>query len=213
MGVAAKGPGGAGVLEGALLVTCGVRQRPGFRVEGVVRRDPEWPALAQSLSELARVALWLAPWVRVELVRLLGRCTVLAKRVFAAAEDGGTGEIVTRFWGVLGDMIEDAFESLAHLGTSLGPRRRPGPRRYCVRGWGTWGIVLSSPSYGTDSSPRVCRRDSEGYAYWRGRVKGKGPETEVMLEVLRGQGFFFGGAAPAGRVGGSQLYPFCHSQE
>ena len=56
--------------------------------------------MAQSLSELARVALWLALRVRAELMKLQGRCTVLAGHVFAAAEDCGTGEIVTRFLGV-----------------------------------------------------------------------------------------------------------------
>ena len=57
---------------------------------------------AQSLSELARVVLWLAPRLRVELFRLLGRCTVLAERVFAAAEDWGRGRSLPGFWGSWG---------------------------------------------------------------------------------------------------------------
>ena len=73
--------------------------------------------MAQRVSELVQVALWLAPRVWVELLRLLGRCTVVAERVLSAAEDWGTREIVPRFFGVLGDMSEDAFEFLAHLGT------------------------------------------------------------------------------------------------
>ena len=113
-------PGGLGldIPEGALLFAGGVHQKPGFQVEGGPRRDLEWPVLAQCLSELARVALWLAPRVRVELKRLLGRCMVVAERILSAAEKWGTGEIVTRFLGVLGEMTEDAFESLAHLGAS-----------------------------------------------------------------------------------------------
>ena len=43
--------------------------------------------LAKSPSELARVAMWLAPRVRVELKKLLGRCTVLDERIFSAVED------------------------------------------------------------------------------------------------------------------------------
>ena len=81
------GGAGFGRPGGVLLVACGVRQRQGFSVEVEVRRDSGWPALAQSLCELALVALWLALRLRVELLRLLGRCAVLAKRVFAAAED------------------------------------------------------------------------------------------------------------------------------
>ena len=56
------------VPERALLVACGVRQRQGFKVEGVAQREPGWPPLAKGLSELARVALWLAPRLRVELL-------------------------------------------------------------------------------------------------------------------------------------------------
>ena len=81
------GDPGLAILQGVLLVVCGVRQNPGIQVEGETRRDPEWPALAQCLSELARVALWLAPRVWVELKWLLGRSTVLAERIFSAAED------------------------------------------------------------------------------------------------------------------------------
>ena len=69
------------------------------------------------------MALWLAPMLGVHLLRLLGRCAVLAERILTAAEDWGTGEFVTRYLGVLGDMTEDAFESLAHLGTSPSPTK------------------------------------------------------------------------------------------
>ena len=88
--------------EGALLVACGVRQGQGFRVEGEAQSDPGWPALVQCLAELARVALWLAPRLRVDLLRLLGRCTVLAERVFATAEDLGDGGDRYSFFGGLG---------------------------------------------------------------------------------------------------------------
>ena len=79
------------VPAGALFVASRVRQGRGFRVEGKARSDPGWPALVRCLAELARVAMWLAPRTRVDLLRLLGRCTVLAERVFAAAEDWGRG--------------------------------------------------------------------------------------------------------------------------
>ena len=94
--------GGEDGPAGGLLVASGVRQGRGFRVEGEARSDPVWRALARCLAELARVALWLAPRLRVDLLRLLGRCTVLAQRVFAGAEDWGTEEIVTRFRGSWG---------------------------------------------------------------------------------------------------------------
>ena len=87
---------------GALLVASGVCQGRGLRVQGEARSDPSWPALVRCLAELARVALWLAPKLGVDLRRLVGRCTVLAQRVFAAADDWGTGEIVTPFLGYWG---------------------------------------------------------------------------------------------------------------
>ena len=71
----------------------------GFRVAGVARREPGWPALAQGLAELARAALWLASRLRVELLKLLGSCTVLVERVFAAAEDWGGGRDGYAFFG------------------------------------------------------------------------------------------------------------------
>ena len=156
------------VPEGALLVARGVRQRRGFGVEGVARRDLGWPAMAQSLSELAWVALWLAPRLWVELLRLLGRCTVLAEQVFAAVEDWGAGEIVTRFLGVLGDMTEDAFESLAHLGTS--PRPKKANEEILRKGLGTWGIVLSPLNCGIESYLGVYQRDCAVCACRRARV-------------------------------------------
>ena len=119
VGSGSWGGGGEDTPAGALLVASGVRQGRGFRVEGEARSDPGWPALVRCPAERAQVALWLAPTLRVDLLRLLGRCTVLAERVFAAAEDWGTGEIITRFVGVLGDMTEDVFESLAHVRTSI----------------------------------------------------------------------------------------------
>ena len=70
-------------------------------MKGEARSDPGWPVLVGCLVKLAQVALWLAPRLRVDLRRLLGRCTVLAERVFVAAEDWGTGGIVTCFFGDL----------------------------------------------------------------------------------------------------------------
>ena len=180
VGVAGGGGGQRTRRREALLVASGVRQGRGFRVEGEARSDPGWPALARCLAELARVALWLAPKLKVDLLRLLGRCTVLAERVFAAAEGWGTGEIVTRFLGFLGEMTEDAFESLTHLGTSPRPKKatisdeilrkglgemgecpiprdllgqaRPGePPRAPARGTATGGEGLTGPTDGGDA--------------------------------------------------------------
>ena len=164
--------GGEDGPAGGLLVASGVRQGWGFRVEGEARSDLGWPALARCLAELARVALWLVPRLRVNLLRLLGRCTVLAERVFAAAEDWGTEEIVTRFLVVLGEMTEDAFESLAHLGTSPRPtpRRRLFPMRFCVGGWGKRVRAPFRGNCGTSSSRRVSLSASAGCSCRKGRV-------------------------------------------
>ena len=105
-----------------MLITCCVPQGQGFRVEREARSEPHRPALVHCVAEFAWGALWLAPRLRVNLLQLLGRCTVLAERVFATREDSGTGEIGTRFLGVLGDMTKDAFESLVHLGTPRRPK-------------------------------------------------------------------------------------------
>ena len=86
-GSGGSGGGGEDVAAVALLVASGVRQGRGFRVEGEARSDPSWPVLVQCLAEVARVALWLAPRLRVDLLRLLGSCIVMAEQVFAAAED------------------------------------------------------------------------------------------------------------------------------
>ena len=75
------------------------------------------------LAGLAGVAVWLAPKLGVPFDRILGRGVVLAERVMAAAEDWGVDEIVSVMLGVLGEMTEDAFDSLAHLGTSPRPRK------------------------------------------------------------------------------------------
>ena len=75
------------VLEGALMIVQGVRRKQGFRPEGEARREGGWPALAQCMVELVRVALWMAPRVKVGIERLLGRCVLLAEKVFAAVED------------------------------------------------------------------------------------------------------------------------------
>ena len=162
--------GGEDVPAGALLVASGVRQGRGFRVEGEARSDPGWPALARCMAELARVALWLAPKLRVDLLRLPGRCTVLAERVFAAAEDWGTGEIVTRFMGVLGDMTEDAFESLAHLGTSPRPRKATISDEILRRGLGEMGECPIPRELWESSSRLACLSACAGYSCLRERV-------------------------------------------
>ena len=112
---------GKGAPEGGLLVAKGMRRGPGCRVEAEVRSDPGWPALARVLAGLAGVAVWLAPKLGFPFDRILGRGVVLV--VMAAAEDWGADEIVSVMLGVLGEMTEDALDSLAHLGTSPRPRK------------------------------------------------------------------------------------------
>ena len=116
---------GKGAPEEGLLVAKGMRRGPGCRVEAEVRSDPGWPALARVLAGLAGVPVWLAPKLGVPFDWILGRGVVLAERVMAAAEDWGADEIVSMMLGVLGEMTEDAFDSLAHLGTSPRPRKAP----------------------------------------------------------------------------------------
>ena len=85
------------------------------------------------------MALWLAPRVQVELKKLLERCTVLDEGVFPAAEDLGPGEMFTHFGGVLGEMTEDAFESLAHVGTFPRPKKATLSEEILRRGLGDMG--------------------------------------------------------------------------
>ena len=105
---------GLDVPEGSLLVACGLHHKPGCREEGVTGRDPRWPAMAQLVSELTRMALWPAPWVRAELMKLLGRSPVPDERVFDVAKDWGTWEIIIRFLWVLVVMRRTLF-SLWHI--------------------------------------------------------------------------------------------------
>ena len=202
---------GADVPAGGLLVASGVQQGQGFRVEGEARSDPGWPALARCLAELARVALWLAPRLGVDVLRLLGRCTVLAERVFAAAEDWGTEEIVTRFLGVSGEMTEDAFESLAHLGTSHRPKKATISDEILRRGLGEMGVCPIPSSLGRarpGESPKAPSRGiatgGEGLPEPRDGGEARGPE---------GPGGVRRGPRGAGGSGRAQLYPFCYPQE
>ena len=199
--------GGEDGPAGGLLVASGVRQGRGFRVEGEARSDPRWPALARCLAELARVALWLAPRLRVDLLRLLGRCTVLAERVFAAAEDWGTEEIVTRFLGVLGEMTEDAFESLAHLGTSPRPKKASISDEILRRGLGEMGACPIPREMWDELVPASLPERLRGVQL----PEGKGypsSETEVMMEVLKDQGVFDEVHVGQGERGGPNCTPF-----
>ena len=122
-------------------------------------------------------------------MRLVGRCTVLAERVFTAAEDWGAGEIVTRFLGRLEDMTEDSVESPAHLGTSPRPKKATlseeilrkglGDIRNCPIPHELWDRLI--PVGVPDRLHGVCRPAGKGYP---------SPETEVMLVVVRGEGVF-----------------------
>ena len=192
---------------GGLLVASGVRQGRGFRVEGEARSDHGWPALVWCLAELARVALWRAPKLRVDLLRLLGRCTVLAERVFAAAEDWGTGEIVTRFPGVLGDMTEDAFESLGHLGTSPRPKKATISDEILRKGLGEMGECSIPRELWDELVPASPPERLRGVHLpeWKGYPS---PETEVMLEVLKGQGVFAEVQVRQGEREGPNCTPF-----
>ena len=193
--------------EGVLLVAYGVCQGQDFRVEGEAQSDPRWPALVQCLAELARVALWLAPRLRVDLLRLLGRCPALAERVFTAAEDWETGEIVTRFWGVLGDMTEDAFESLANLGTFPRPKKASISEEILHKGLGEMGNCPIPSELWDELVPAGLPERLRGVR----KPEGKGypiPEMEVMLEVLKGLGFFAEVHLQQGEQGGPNCTPF-----
>ena len=91
--------GGEDGPAGGLLVASGVRQGRGFRVEGEARSDPGWPALARCLAELARVALWLAPRLRVDLLRLLGRCLCWRSEFSLHRRIGGRRRYSPDSWG------------------------------------------------------------------------------------------------------------------
>ena len=176
-------------------------------MEGEARSDPGWPALARCLAELARVALWLAPRLRVDPLRLLGRCTVLAERVFVAAEDWGTEEIVTRFLGVLGEMTEDAFESLAHLGTSPRPKKACNSDEILRKGLGEMGACPIPRELWDELVPARLPERLRGLQL----LEGKGypsSETEVMLEVLKDQGVFDEVHVGQGERGGPNCTPF-----
>ena len=207
VGVVAWGGGGEDVPAGALLVASGLRQGRGFRVEGEARSDPGWPALVRCLAELARVALWLAPKLRVGLVRLLGECTILAERVFAAAEDSGTGEIVPRFLGALGDMTEDTFESLAHLGTSPLPKKATISHVILRKGLGEMGECSIPRELWDKLVPASLLERLRGIQLREGKGY-PSPETEVMLEVLKGQGMFAEVQVRQGEQGGPHCTPF-----
>ena len=192
---------------GALLVASGVRQGQRFRVEGEARSDPGWPAVARCLAELSRVALWLAPKLIVDLLRLLGRCTVLAERVFAAAEDWGTGEIITRFLGVLGEMTEDAFESLAHLDTSPRTKKATISDEILRKGLGEMGECPIPRELSAELVPANLPERLRGVQL----LEGKGypsPETEVMMEALNDQGVFAEVRVRQGEWGGPNGTPF-----
>ena len=132
---------------------------------------------------------------------------VLAVRVFSAAQDRGTGEIVTRLLGVLGEMTEDTFESLAHPGTYPRPKKATPSEDILRKGLADMGscpipcepwdrLVLA----GLPARLRGVRLPA-GKGYLSG-------ETEVMLEVLRGQGFFAEVRLQPGEVGGPNCTPF-----
>ena len=153
------------------------------------------------------MALLLAPRLRVDLLRLLGRCTILGERVFAAAEDWGTGEIVTRFLVVLGDMTEDAFESLAHLGTSPGPKKASILVEILGEGLGEMGNCPIPRELWDELVPAGLPERLRGVRL----PEGKGypsPEREVMLEVLNGQGGFAKMQLQQVEQGGPNCTPF-----
>ena len=97
------------------------------------------------------------------------------------------GEIVTRFLGVPGDMAEDAFESLAHLGTFPRPKKATLSEEILLKGLGDMGNCPIPPELWDRI---VCASLAarlrgvhvpEGMGY-------PSRELEVMLEVLKGQG-------------------------
>ena len=99
------------------------------------------------------------------------------------------GEIVTCLLGVMGDLTDDALESLAHLGTSPWPKKASISEEILRKGLGEVGnfpipreLWIELVLAGLPERLRGVRLP-EGKGYLS-------PEMEVMLEVLKEQGVF-----------------------
>ena len=131
----------------------------------------------------------------------------LGSRDFCSGGGRGTGQIITRFVGVLGDMTEVAFESLAHLGTPHPPKKASISDEILRKGLG--GMVKCP-------IPRVVWHELIPTSLPQGLhgvrlPEGKGypsPETEVMLEVVKGQGVFANFQVQQVEQGGRNCTPF-----
>ena len=104
-------------------------------------------------------------------------------------------------------MTEDAFESLAHLGTSPRPKKATISDEILRRGLGEMGACPVPRDLWDELVPaslperlrRVQLPEGKGYP---------SPETEVMLEVLKDQGVFAEVRVGQGDRGGPNCTPF-----
>ena len=96
------------------------------------------------------------------------------------------GEIVTRFLGVLGDMTEDAFESFALVGTSPKPKKASISEEVLRKGLGEMGNCPIPRERWDELVPAGLPERLRGVRLPEGKGYAS-PETEVMLEVLKGQ--------------------------
>ena len=123
----------------------------------------------------------------------------------AAAEDWGANEIVSVMLGVLGEMTEDAFDSLAHLGTSPRPRKAQVSEEILRKGLGDMGSCPIPPELWDRLVPGGLGDRLRGVSL----PEGKGypsPATKVLLGALQGQGVF--SEVPEGDEGGPNCTPF-----
>ena len=105
----------------------------------------------------------------------------------AAAEDWGADEIFSVLLGVLGEITEDAFNSLAHLGTSPRPRKAQVLEEILRKGLGDMGSCPIPPELWDRLGPEGLGDRLQGVSL----PEGKGypsPATEVLLGALQGQG-------------------------
>ena len=109
--------------------------------------------------------------------------------------------------GVLGNMREDAFESLVRLGTSPRPKKASISDEILRNGLGEMGECSIPRELWDKLVPASLPERLRGVQL----PEGKGypsPETEVMLEVLKGQGVFVEVQVQRGEQGGPNCTPF-----
>ena len=116
-------------------------------------------------------------------------------------------EIVTRFLGLLGDMNEDALESLAHLSTCPTPKKASISEEILRKGLGEMGQYPIPRELWDELLPAGPPERLRGVRL----PEGKGhpsPRMEVMLEVLKRPGVFAEVQVQQGEQGGPNCTPF-----